>query len=75
MSILSALEDTGIDESQYDDYINENLYVYGKNYNNMNILREIGPLLKENKIKAIEKRKIVNDYQEKHWIEKHKENL
>lgn len=75
LSILSALEDARIDESQYDDYINEKLYVYGKNYNNMNILREIGPLLKENKIKAIDKRKIVNDYQEKHWIEKHKENL
>lgn len=70
LSILSALEDAGIDESQYDDYINKNLYVYGKNYNNMNILREVGPLLKENRIKAIDKRKIVNDYQEKHWIEK-----
>lgn len=75
LSILSALEDAGIDESQYDDYININLFVYGKNYNNMNILREVGPLLKENKIKPVDKRKIVNDYQEKHWIEKHKENL
>lgn len=75
MSILSALEDAGIDVSQYDDYININLFVYGKNYNDINILREIGALFKENKIKAIDKRKIVNDYQEKHWIEKHKENL
>lgn len=30
LSILSALEDAGIDESQYDDYININLFVYGK---------------------------------------------
>lgn len=75
LSILSALEDAGIDVSQYDDYININLFVYGKNYNDINILREIGALFKENKIKAIDKRKIVNDYQEKHWIEKHKENL
>lgn len=69
LSILSALEDAGIDESQYDDYINENLYIYGENYNNMNILRELGPLLGENKIKAIDKRKIVNDYQKDYWIE------
>lgn len=69
LSILSALEDAGIDESQYDDYIDENLYIYGKNYNNMNILREIGPLLKENKIKPIDKKKIVNDYQKDYWIE------
>lgn len=75
LSILSTLEDAEIDESQYDDYINKNLYIYGKNYNNMNILREVGPLLKENKIKAIDKRKIVNDYQKNYWIEKHKENL
>lgn len=68
LSILSALEDAGIDESQYNDYINENLYIYGKNYNNMNILREFGPLLGENKIKPVDKRKIVNDYQEEYWI-------
>lgn len=70
LSILSALQDAGIDESQYDDYINMNLFVYGKNYNNLNILRETGPLLKENKIKPVDKRKIVNDYQENYWIKK-----
>lgn len=70
LSILSALEDAGIDESQYDDYININLFVYGKNYNNLNILREVGPLLKENKIKPVDKRKIVNDYQEEYWIQR-----
>lgn len=70
LSILSALEDAGIDESQYDDYININLFVYGKNYNNLNILREAVPLLKENKIKPVDKRKIVNDYQENYWIKK-----
>jgi hypothetical protein len=75
LSILSALEDAGIDETQYDEYIDLNLFVYGPTYNNLNILREIEPLLKENKIKPVDKRKIVNDYQEKHWIEKHKENL
>ena len=75
LSILSALEDAGIDESQYDDYININLFVYGKNYNNLNILREVGSLSKENKIKPVDKIEIVNDYQEEHWIEKHKENL
>lgn len=68
LSILSALQDAGIDESQYDDYINMNLFVYGKNYNNLNILRETVPLLKENKIKPVDKRKIVNEYQEKYWI-------
>lgn len=70
LSILSALEDAGIDESQYDDYININLFVYGKNYNNLNILRETGPLLKENKIKPVDKRKIVNNYQKDYWIKK-----
>lgn len=70
LSILSALEDSKVDESEYDDYINTHLLVYGKNYNNLNILKEVGCLSKENKIKPINKRKIVNDYQEKHWIEK-----
>lgn len=70
LSILSALEDAGIDESQYDDYININLFVYGKNYNNLNILREAVPLLNENKIKPVDKRKIVNDYQKDYWIKK-----
>lgn len=70
LSILSALEDAGIDESQYDDYININLFVYGKNYNNLNILREAVPLLKENKIKPVDKRKLVNDYQKDYWIKK-----
>lgn len=70
LSILSALQDAGIDESQYDDYININLFVYGKNYNNLNILRETGPLLKENKIKPVNKRKIVNNYQKDYWIKK-----
>lgn len=70
LAILSALEDAGIDESQYDDYIELNLFVYGPTYNNLNILREIEPLLKENKIKPIDKQKIVNEYQENHWIEK-----
>lgn len=70
LSILSALEDAGIDESQYDDYININLFVYGKNYNNLNILREAVPLLKENKIKPVDKRKIVNNYQKDYWIKK-----
>lgn len=70
LSILSALEDAGIDESQYDDYININLFVYGKNYNNLDILRETGPLLKENKIKPVDKRKIVNNYQKDYWIKK-----
>ena len=69
-SILSALEDAKIDESQYDEYIDLNLFVYGPTYNNLNILREIEPLLKENKIKPIDKRKIVNDYQKKYWIKK-----
>lgn len=41
-----------------------------KNYNNLNILREVGPLLKENKIKPVDKRKIVNDYQEEYWIQR-----
>lgn len=70
LSILSALQDAGIDESQYDDYINMNLFVYGKNYNNLNILREVGPLLNENKIKPVDKRKIVNEYQEEYWIQR-----
>lgn len=68
LSILSALEDAGIDESQYDDYINKNLYLYGENYKDINNSQEVVPLRKENKITAIDKRKIVNDYQEKHWI-------
>lgn len=70
LSILSALEDAGIDESQYDDYININLFVYGKNYNNLNILKEAVPLLKENKIKPVDKRKLVNNYQKEYWIKK-----
>lgn len=72
LSILSALKDAGVDESQYDDYIEKNLIIYGANYTNS---KELIPLLNENKIKPVNKRKIVNDYQEKHWIEKHKENL
>lgn len=70
LAILSALEDAEIDEPQYDDYINKNLYVYGKNYNDVYFLKEIAPLHKENKIEPIDKRKIVNNYQENYWIEK-----
>lgn len=69
LSILSALQDAGIDESQYDYYIDENLCIYGKNYNNTNNLQEFEPLIEENKIKPIDKRKIVNDYQKDYWIE------
>lgn len=67
LSILSALKDVEIEESQYDDYIEKNLIIYGTNYSNS---KELIPLLNENKIKPVDKRKIVNDYQEKHWIEK-----
>lgn len=70
LAILSALEDAEINEPQYDDYINKNLYVYGKNYNDVYFLKEIAPLHKENKIEPIDKRKIVNNYQENYWIEK-----
>lgn len=69
LSILSALQDAGIDESQYDYYIDENLCIYGKNYNNTNNLQEFEPLIEENKIKPVDKRKIVNDYQKDYWIE------
>lgn len=47
LAILSALEDSGVDETKYDDYINKNLYIYGKNYNDLNILKEIGCLSKK----------------------------
>lgn len=64
LAISSALKDAGIDKSQYDDYIEKNLIIYGTNYTNS---KELIPLLKENKIKPVDKRKIVNDYQEKYW--------
>lgn len=70
LAILSALEDANIDKSQYDEYIELNLLIYGTNYNDLNISKEIGCLSKENKIKPIDKRKIVNDYQKDYWIEK-----
>lgn len=75
LAILSALEDSGIDKSEYDDYINKNLDIYGKNvygkdFDSTNILKEIELLSKENRIKPINKRKIVNDYQEKYWNER-----
>ena len=68
MSVLSALKDAGIDESHYDEYIESNLIIYGKNYNNSKEL-ELIPLLKENKIKPVDKRKIVNNYQSNFWNE------
>lgn len=75
LAVLSALEDANIDESKYDDYINENLYIYGKNvynknYESTNILKEIKLLSKENRIKSVDKKKLVNDYQKKYWIKK-----
>ena len=68
LSVLSALIDAGIDESHYDEYIESNLIIYGKNYNNSKEL-ELIPLLKENKIKPVDKRKIVNNYQSNFWNE------
>lgn len=65
LAILSALKDAKIEESQYDDYIEKNLIIYGTNYTNS---KELIPLLNENKIKPIDKRKIVNDYQKEYWI-------
>ena len=70
LAILSALKDAGIDEYQYDEYIELNLLVYGTNCNDLDVSKEIGCLSKENKIKPIDKRKIVNDYQEKYWVKK-----
>ncbi len=75
LAILSALEDSGIDKYEYDEYINKNLHIYGKNvygkdYDRTNILKEIELLSKETRIKPIDKRKIVNDYQEKYWNER-----
>lgn len=69
LSILSALEDAGVNEIQYDEYIEENLYIYGKNYNDSDVLEELGPLSDAIKIKPIIKREIVNDYQKDYWIE------
>ena len=69
LSILSALEDAGVNEIQYDEYIEENLYIYGKNYNDSDVLEELGPLSDAIKIKPINKREIVNDYQKDYWIE------
>lgn len=66
LSILSALKDAGISELQYDNYIEENLLIYGKNYKSSKL--EIIPILDENKIKPVDKRKIVNDYQKEFWI-------
>lgn len=66
LSILSALKDAGISELQYDNYIEENLLIYGKNYKSSKL--ELIPILEENKIKPIDKRKIVNDYQKEFWI-------
>lgn len=69
LSILSAVEDANITEDEYDDYININIYVYGENYNNLNILRDdTWPLQKDEKIKSLDKKQLVNDYQEKYWI-------
>lgn len=75
LSLLSALEDANFDKSKYDDYIKENLYIYGKNvynenYDSTNILKEIKLSSKENRIKPIDKKKLVNDYQENYWIKK-----
>lgn len=65
-SILSALKDTGINELEYDFYIEENLLIYGKNSKNTTF--EFIPILDKNKIKPVDKRKIVNDYQKEFWI-------
>ena len=75
LAVLSALEYSDIDKSKYDDYISENLYIYGKNvynenYDSTNILKEIKLLSKENRIKPVDKKKLVNDYQKEHWIKK-----
>lgn len=75
LAVLSALEDANVDKSKYDNYIKENLYIYGKNvynknYESTNILKEIKLLSKEKRIKPVDKKKLVNDYQKNHWIEK-----
>lgn len=69
LAVLSALEDADVDKSQYDNYIEENLYIYGKNYDSLDVLEELTPLSDTIKIKPINKREIVNDYQKDYWNE------
>lgn len=70
LSILSALEDAGVNELEYDFYIENNLLIYGQNGKNLSIMQSFPTILDENKIKPVDKRKIVNEYQENYWIEK-----
>lgn len=70
LSILSALEDAGVNELEYDFYIENNLLIYGQNGKNLSATQSFPPILDENKIKPVDKRKIVNEYQENYWIEK-----
>lgn len=70
LSILSALEDAGINELEYDFYIENNLLIYGHNGKNLSTMQSFPTILDENKIKPVDKRKIVNEYQENYWIEK-----
>lgn len=70
LSILSALEDAGINELEYDFYIENNLLIYGQNGKNLSATQSFPTILDENKIKPVDKRKIVNEYQENYWIEK-----
>lgn len=69
LSILSALKDAGINALEYDFYIEDNLLVYGQNGKNLSMTQSFPPILDENKIKPVDKRKIVNEYQENYWIE------
>lgn len=69
LSVLSALKDAGINTLQYDEYIESNLLIYGQNGKNLSMTQSFPPLLDENKIKPVDKRKIVNNYQANFWNE------
>lgn len=70
VAIKSALIDANIPEDEYDNYINTNLYLYGENFNNSNVLQnDTPPLRDDEKIESLNKKQLVNEYQEKYWIE------
>lgn len=69
LAILSALKDANISKENADEYIEENLCIYGKRYKDSNTVKNnFIPLTSNEKIKPIDKKKLVNHYQEKYWI-------
>lgn len=68
ITILSILKEEKVEEENFDDYIENNLLVYGNNYSKFTPSEEDEELIELLKVREeVNKKEIVNDYVRKHW--------